>query len=164
MHYIYRWGITGEKFSVVENSICMLMQDGSLLLYDAGYRDYMPSGPYGTFRQDYFHNRICVRQEKIWMGQPAGGYRYSVKDAVPSQPVLEFLRNAGSYRRVRTQKVDFLALEDWEMSRTRLIDDKLGYEWDRIINYVKDPEMFVVFDVVKAKVEEFSGCATNWPR
>jgi hypothetical protein len=41
-----------------ENSIALLMNNGSVLLSDGGYRDYMPSGSYGAFRQDYFHNRL----------------------------------------------------------------------------------------------------------
>ena len=101
-----------------ENSIALLMSGGSVLLHDGGYRDYMPSGPYGAYRQDYFHNRLCVRPEKIWMGQNRGEYRYSVRDSVPGQGIMDFLRNAGSYRRIRTQKVDFLSL-----SRLRLQPD-----------------------------------------
>ena len=147
-----------------ENSIVLLMSGGSVLLRDGGYRDWMPSGPFGAYRQDYFHNRLCVRQEKIWMGQERGEYRYSLTDrrAVPGQSVLEFLHNAGSYRRIRTQKVDFLTFSDFDYSRTRLIDDKLGYEWDRVIVYVKQPEMFVVFDILKATEEEFFTAANLW--
>jgi len=145
-----------------ENSIVMLMSGGSMLLHDGGYRDYMPSGPFGAYRQDYFHNRLCVRPEKIWMGQPAGGSRYSSRDAIPGQSMLEFLHNAGSYRRVRTMKVDFIALDDFDYSRTRLIDDKRGYEWDRVITYVKDPGLFVVFDVLKAQREEYFTLANLW--
>ena len=33
--------------------------------------------------------------------------------AVPGQGLLDFLRDAGSYRRVRTQKIDFLDLADF---------------------------------------------------
>ncbi len=147
-----------------ENSIVLLMNKGSVLLHDGGYRDYMPSGPYGAYRQDYFHNRLCVRQEKIWMGQKQGEYRYSLTDRrpVPGQSVMDFLYNAGSYRRIRTMKVDFLTFPDFDYSRTRLIDDKLGYEWDRVITYIKDPEMFVVFDILKATVEDFFTAANLW--
>lgn len=145
-----------------ENGISLFMKNGSILLHDGGYRDYMPSGPFGAFRQDYFHNRLCVRQEKIWMGQKQGEYRYQMRDAVPGQAMLEFFRNAGSYRQVRTQQVDFVTLPEFDYSRTRVIDDKLGYEWDRIITYVKDPELFVVFDVFKARVEEFFTAANLW--
>ncbi|MBC7187822.1 MAG: hypothetical protein H5U38_12385, partial [Calditrichaeota bacterium] len=124
-----------------ENSIVLLMAGGSLLLHDGGYRDYMPSGPFGAYRQDYFHNRVCVRQEKIFMGQRQGQYRYSIRDAVPGQSVLDFLHNAGSYREVRTQKVDFITLPEFDYSRTRVIDEVLGYEQDRVIAYVKQPEL-----------------------
>ncbi len=145
-----------------ENSIALLMSGGSVLLHDGGYRDYMPSGPFGAYRQDYFHNRLCVRPEKIWMGQEKGQFRYSIKDAVPGQSILDFLHNAGSYRIVRTQKVDFLSLPDFDYSRTRLIDSNMGYEWDRIIAYIKDLEIFVVFDIFKSQKEEFFTLANLW--
>jgi hypothetical protein len=145
-----------------ENSIVLLMSGGSVLLHDGGYRDYMPSGPFGAYRQDYFHNRLCVRPEKIWMGQKAGEQRYSIPDAVPQQPVLEFLRDAGSYRPVRTRKVDFLSLPEFDYSRTRIADEGWGYDADRVVVYVKEPELFVVFDVFKARAEEYFTLATLW--
>jgi len=145
-----------------ENSIVLLMAGGSVLLHDAGYRDYMPSGPFGQFRQDYFHNRLCVRPEKYFMGQKAGEYRYSVRDAVPGQGILDFLRNAGSYRKVRTQKVDFLALDDVEYSRSRMIDDNWGFASDRVVVHLKEAGAFVVFDVFKALREEFFTLANLW--
>jgi hypothetical protein len=145
-----------------ENSIPLLMSGGSVLLHDAGYRDYMPSGPYGAYRQDYFHNRLCVRPEKIFFGQKKGEYRYSVREEVPGQSLLDFLRDAGSYRRVRTQKVDFLTLQDFDYSRTRVVDDNWGYEWDRVVTYVKSPEMFVVFDIFKSRREEYFTLANLW--
>ena len=145
-----------------ENSIVLLMSGGSILLHDGGYRDYMPSGPYGAYRQDYFHNRLCVRPEKIWMGQEKGEFRYSIRDAIPKQSILDFLHNAGSYRQVRTQKVDFLSLDDFDYSRTRLTDNSMGYEWDRIIAYVKDAELYVVFDILKSLKEEYFTLANLW--
>jgi hypothetical protein len=145
-----------------ENSLPLLMSGGSVLLHDAGYRDYMPSGLYGAFRQDYFHNRLCVRPEKIWMGQKDGEFRYSVREAVPGQGVLDFLRDAGSYRKVRTQKVDFLALPDIDYSRSRVIDDNWGAQWDRTIAYVKEADVFVVFDVFKSLREEFFTLSNLW--
>jgi len=145
-----------------ENGIALLMSGGSVLLHDGGYRDYMPSGPFGSYRQDYFHNRLCVRPEKIWMGQKADEWRYSVRGAIPGQGVLEFLRDAGSYRRIRTQKVDFLSLPDVDYSRTRLIDDNWGYTWDRTIAYVKGADLFVVFDVFKALKEDYYTLANLW--
>jgi hypothetical protein len=96
------------------------------------------------------------------MGQKADEWRYSVRGAVPGQGVLEFLRDAGSYRRVRTQKVDFLSLPDFDYSRTRLIDDNWGYTWDRTIVYVKGADLFVVFDAFKALKEDFYTLANLW--
>jgi hypothetical protein len=145
-----------------ENSLALLMSGGSMLLHDGGYRDFMPSGPYGAYRQDYFHNRLCVRPEKIWMGQKKGESRYSIRDEVPGQPVLDFLHNAGSYRRVRTQKIDFLTFPEFDYSRTRLRDDDWGYEWDRVIVYLKDLEIFAVFDIFKARREDWFTLADLW--
>jgi hypothetical protein len=145
-----------------ENSIALLMSGGSVLLHDGGYRDYMPSGPFGAYRQDYFHNRLCVRPEKIFWGQKEGEFRYSVRDAVPGQGLLEFMRNAGSYRRVRTQKVDFLTFDDFDYSRTRVVDDGWGFQADRVIVFVKDPGCYVVFDVFKALREEYFTLGNLW--
>jgi len=145
-----------------ENSIPLLMSGGSVLLHDGGYRDYMPSGPFGSYRQDYFHNRLCFRPEKIWFGQKAGEARYSLPTAVPGQGLLEFLRDAGSYRRVRTQKVDFLALPDVDYSRTRVTDDNWGWAWDRVIAYVKEADLFVVIDVFKSLRDEYFTLADLW--
>ncbi len=145
-----------------ENSLVLLMSGGSVLLHDGGYRDYMPSGPYGAYRQDYFHNRLCVRPEKIFWGQKAGQSRYSVRDAVPGQSILEFMRNAGSYRPVRTRKVDFLTFDDFDYSRTRVIDDGWGYQADRVVVWVKDPECYVVFDIFKALREDYFTMGAFW--
>ncbi len=147
-----------------ENSITLLKYNGATLLSDGGYRDFLPSGYYGTFRQDYFHNRLCVRNEKIWLGQRAGEYRYSQSDHPPveAQSILDFMYNAGSYRKVRTQKIDFLSFPDHDYSRTRMIDDEMGYEWDRVIVHIKDPVMFVVFDVFKSRSEQYFTSANLW--
>jgi hypothetical protein len=145
-----------------ENSIPLLMSGGSVLLHDGGYRDYMPSGPYGAYRQDYFHNRLVVRPEKIFLGQQAGEWRYSHREAVPGQSILEFVRDAGSYRPVRTRKWDFISLPDFDYSRTRLIDDGWGYDWDRVVVFVQDPGLFVVFDIFKARTEEYFTLADLW--
>jgi hypothetical protein len=145
-----------------ENSLVLLMSGGSVLLHDGGYRDYMPSGPYGAYRQDYFHNRLCVRPEKIFWGQKAGEFRYSVREAVPGQSLLEFMHDAGSYRQVRTRKIDFLTFDDFDYSRTRLVDDGWGYQADRVVVYVKDPECYVVFDVFKALRDGYFTLGALW--
>jgi hypothetical protein len=129
-----------------ENSIPLLMSRGSVLLHDADYRSALPSGPFGAWRQDYFHNRLVARSEK--------------KD--PQQSLLEFVRNSGAYRAVRTQKIDFLNLKEVDMSRTRLIDQQMGYESDRIIAYLKQEGWFVVIDAVKILRTGYFTFATLW--
>jgi len=147
-----------------ENSIPFLMYKGSVLLHDGGYRDYMPSGINGAYRADYFHNRLCVRPYKIFFGQKEGEFRYSLTDhpAIPGQSIWDFMQNAGSYRKVTAQKIDFLSYPDFDYSRTRLNDDKMGYQWDRVVFYIKDPECFVVFDMLKATTEGFKTAALLW--
>jgi hypothetical protein len=147
-----------------ENSIPLLMSKGSILLHDGGYRDYMPSGPYGAFRADYFHNRIVVRDGKIALGQKAGQRRYASpgQAAVPGQSMLDFFREAGSYRSVRTHHVDFLSLTHYDMIRSRLTDDHRGYVGDRSIVYVKDLDLFVVFDCVRFSRENYLTMANLW--
>lgn len=147
-----------------ENSIALLMKNNTILLHDGGYRDYMPSGPFGAYRADYFHNRVAVRDGKIALGQKQGQYRYASpgRAAVPGQSMLEFFRNSGAHRTVRTQKIDFLTLKQFDMARTRLIDDHLGYEWDRVVNYVKDLDWFVVFDVIRFTKKTYLTLANLW--
>ena len=96
-----------------------------------------------------------------WARRPANPATASAT-AVPGQGILEFLRNAGSYRKVRTQKVDFLALPDIDYSRTRVIDDNWGGASDRVIVYVKEADIFVVFDIFKSLREEFFTLANLW--
>jgi len=129
-----------------ENSIVLLMDGGSVFLHDGGYRDGLPSGPFGSWRQDYFHTRLVARKDK--------------RDV--RQGLLEFLQNSGAYRPVRTQKVDFLTLREVDMSRTRVVDENLGYQWDRVITFVRDPGYFVVVDGVKILRTDYYTFSTLW--
>ncbi len=129
-----------------ENSIVLLMNKGSVLLHDAGYRDSLPSGKFGSWRADYFHNRMVARKDK--------------RD--PHQGVLEYVRNYGAHRPVETQRISFLSLKDVDMSRTRVTDNNLGYRWDRVITYVRDPGYFVVIDGVKALRDEYFTFTNFW--
>jgi hypothetical protein len=129
-----------------ENSVALLMSGGSVLLHDGGYRPDLPSGQYGAWRADYFHNRVVVRKDK--------------RDK--TQGIYEFLRGSGNYRPVRTQKIDFLKFRDVDVSRTRVIDDALGYEWDRVITWVKEKNFFVVVDGVKALRNDYFTFTNLW--
>jgi len=117
-----------------ENSICLLMKNGSVLLSDGNYRDRPPSGEYGAYRADIFHNRVVVRNVKKSM----------------NQPYFEILRNSGAYNdNVRTTKMDFQSFEEVEYSRTRLEDMKYNYRWDRIITRHKSDDYFMMVDALK---------------
>jgi len=145
-----------------ENAIIFLMTNGSILLHHAGYRDALPSGMFGAYRADYYHNRLVVRKNKrelrdsLVVLSPVPGQRYK------KQTLLEFVRNSGNYRPVRTFKVDFLTFKEVEYSRTRLVDDKIGYFWDRIIVYLKKLNWFVVVDAVKFTVADYYTLAVLW--
>ena len=129
-----------------ENSICLFMDGGSVLLHDAGYRDTMPSGPYGAYRADYFHNRLVGRKDKRWA----------------EQPLYEFLRHQGTYHPVTTEKIDFFTSSDYEMSRTRVTDERTGYAADRVIVRLTRDDVFIVFDVVKVLEPDYYTFATLW--
>lgn len=129
-----------------ENSIVLMMSDGAVLLNDAGYRPRMPSGPWGEFRADYYHNRLVYRTGK--RGR--------------DQELWEFLRNSGAYRPVETDKVEFWTADEFDVSRTRLTDARAGVQHDRVITWLKGPNVYVVFDIVKFLETDFYTLATLW--
>jgi hypothetical protein len=129
-----------------ENSIVLFMDQGSVLLHDAGYRDKLPSGPYGAYRADYFHNRLVGRKNK--------------RDR--EQPLYEFLRYSGAYNPTTTEKIDFFTFPAVDMSRTRLNDHRTGYTADRVIVYLKQDDIFLVFDIVKVIEPDYYTFATLW--
>lgn len=117
-----------------ENSICLLMKKGTILLSDGNYREIAPSGEFGAFRADIFHNRVVVRNEK----------------KSQNQPYFDILRNSGAYNdEVRTTKMDFQSFKEIEYSRTRLQDAKYGYRWDRILTRHKTDDYFIMVDALK---------------
>lgn len=129
-----------------ENSIALLMDGGSVLLHESGYRSGLPSGEFGAYRADYYHNRVIARLDKPY----------------ETQPLESFIRNSGAYRPVTTKKVDFLSLDNAEMSRTRLIDDDLGYTSDRIIVYLKEENVFLVVDAIKVLRSDYFTFTNLW--
>lgn len=123
-----------------ENSITLLVNKGSILLHEAGYRNALPSGDYGNYRADFYHNRLVVRKHRRWIRHE--GQR-------EEQPMYEFLRHAGSFHSVRTKLIDFFNFKKFDFSRTRLTDDENGYVWDRSVIYHKENDFFIVVDGVK---------------
>jgi hypothetical protein len=129
-----------------ENSIVLLTSGGSVLLNDAGYRPRMPSGPWGEFRADYYHNRLVYRTGK--RGRDQG--------------LWEFLRNSGGYRPVETDKIEFWTADEYDVSRTRLTDERDGVQHDRVITWLKRENVYVVFDIVKFLETDFYTLSTLW--
>ena len=120
-----------------ENAICLLMSRGSVLLDESGYRETSTTGPSGEFRADTYHNRLVAR--------------HGIAD--PQTRLLPFLLDEGRYRFVDTRLLHFHNLRPLDMSRTRLTDSERGYRWDRVITYLKDLDVFVLFDIVKVLAE-----------
>lgn len=116
-----------------ENAINLLMKDGSILLYDSGYRENASTGPHGEFRADVFHNKLVVRSGL----------------ANPDDRMMPFLMDDGRYKFVQTKLRHFRRFKAVDISRTRLTYDELDYQWDRLISYLKGREWFVILDIVK---------------
>jgi hypothetical protein len=116
-----------------ENAIALLMKDGSILLSGSGYRETSSTGPDGQFRADTYKNKLIVRS--------------GLADS--QMRLLPFLLDGGRYKFVDTKLMHFRRFKDVDISRTRLTDENMGYQWDRLINYLKGREWFVVYDIVK---------------
>ena len=116
-----------------ENGICLLMKDGSVLLHESGYRETASTGPDGEYRADTYHNKLVVRSGL----------------ADPQMRLLPFLLDGCRYKFVETKLMHFRTFKEVDISRTRLTYEEQGYQWDRLINYLKGREWFVVFDIVK---------------
>ncbi len=146
-----------------ENSIPLLMAGGSLLLHDAGYRDYMPSGPFGAYRQDYFHNRLC-RPAGEDLFRPESRGSPATARPKPSRPRNFSISSAtpGPTERSGRKRSTFSASPTSITARTRMIDDNWGFSWDRVVAYVKEAGAFVIFDILKSLREEYFTAANLW--
>ncbi|NND71219.1 MAG: hypothetical protein HKN43_06545 [Rhodothermales bacterium] len=130
-----------------ENGISMFMRAGTVLLSDGGYRPEAPSGPYGAYRSDIFHNRVVVRDRRKGIGQD----------------YFEIFRDSGAYNEsVRTAKIDYQDFPEFEYSRTRLDDRRTGYTGDRILVRDKKEDFVIVVDVVKFNESKYYTAAALW--
>ena len=129
-----------------ENSISLLMSGGSVLLHDGGYRPDVPSGPSGEWRSDFYHNRVVARKNK----------------RSKEQGLFEFLQNSGAYRKVHTQKIDFQKFRDVDYSRSRVVDEELGYQSDRVITWVSDKNYWIVIDGIKTLRSDWFTFTNLW--
>ena len=109
-----------------ENSFTVLMDHGTVLLHDGGYRRDLGDE---AWRADLFHNRIVAR-----VGWPNNG------------DVVGYLSQGRQYNAVRTEKIHFGNFGSIDYSRTRLIDEQTGYTADRIVLFAVDPGLYIVVD------------------
>ena len=126
-----------------ENSVVMLMDGGTVLLTDGGYR---PGDDYfGGWRADVYHNRVVARA-----GWPMYG------------DVFDFLEGNRLYSPVETEKVHFARLGALDYSRTRLRDTTLGYTADRIILFAVETGMYIVVDSIRVDKAGHRTFANVW--
>ena len=126
-----------------ENSINHLMDGGTVLLGDGGYRPM--DDFFGGWRADVFHNRVVARA-----GWPMRG------------DVFDYLAADKLYSDVTTEKVHFARFRPLDYSRTRLTDPALGYTWDRIVVFVPSSAMSVVVDSIRVDREGRRVFANVW--
>ena len=110
-----------------ENSFALLMQEGTVLLADGGYRANRGHG----WRADVFHNRIVART-----GFP------------PESDVFDYLRADTTYHEVQTEKIHFGTFGSLDYARTRLVDEERGYTGDRITLFAPENGLTIVVDSI----------------
>ncbi|MFY0671948.1 MAG: hypothetical protein JXQ87_01005 [Bacteroidia bacterium] len=123
-----------------ELSISLLMHNGSILLHDGGYRPKLPSGPNGEWRADIFHNKMVFRSG----------------DVFDSRFEFSKLKDQGFYKESSTENVDFVKGAFCEHSRTKEVIIEKGIGHERIIDYLPNDGIFVVFDLIKSTNQNYS--------
>jgi hypothetical protein len=108
-----------------ENAFGLLMQEGTVLLADGGYRATFARG----WRADIFHNRIVARS-----GFPSEG------------DVWPYLAQDATYHEVQTEKIHFGTFGSLDYARTRLVDEERGYTGDRITLFAPESGLTIVVD------------------
>jgi hypothetical protein len=123
-----------------EQSISLFMHNGSILLHDGGYRPKLPSGPNGEWRADIFHNKMVFRSADVF----DSGFEFSK------------LKDQGFYKESSTENVDFVKGEFCVYSRTKETKDDKGIVHERIVDYLPNDGVFLVFDVVNSNSQNYS--------
>jgi len=115
-----------------ENAFGALIQAGTVLLADGGYRgvSVVELGVFGRgWRADIFHNRIVART-----GFPA------------QADVFDYLLADTTYNQVQTEKIHFGTFGSLDYARTRLVDEERGYTGDRITLFAPESGLTIVVD------------------
>ena len=124
-----------------ENSVILLMEGGTVLLADGGYRRSAHDG----WRADLYHNRLVAR-----LGWPN------------DHEMMPYLQSNPQYMPVRTEKIHFGSFGALDYSRTRLYDDDRGYKADRIVLFVPATGMYVMVDSVQIDREGPKSFTNMW--
>lgn len=119
-----------------ENSIVLLTSQDTVLLHDGGYREKLCNGQY---RADCYHNRLVWRRQGY---TGAGSF-------------FDWVHDEGHYRPVQTERIHFYRLPRpaVDTSRTRVTDRQRGVVWDRVVSYLREEEIYVLFDIVHSTQE-----------
>lgn len=119
-----------------ENSIVLLTSDDTVLLHDGGYREKLCNGQY---RADCYHNRL------VWRRQGYTG----------EGSFFVWVHDEGHYRPVQTEKIHFYRLPRpaVDTGRTRVTDVQRGVVWDRVVSFLREEEIYVLFDIVRSTQE-----------
>lgn len=124
-----------------ENAINLLMDHGTVLLADGGYR----RSPHDGWRADLYHNKLLGR-----LGWPI------------NHEALDYLQQNREYSSIQTEKIHFGNFGPIDYSRTRLIDDERGYTTDRIILFMPTTGMYIIVDAVLIDREGHKLFANMW--
>lgn len=124
-----------------ENSLVLLMEGGTVLLADGGYRRTAHDG----WRADLYHNRLVAR-----LGWPN------------DHEMMPYLQGNPQYLPVRTEKIHFGTFGSLDYSRTRLYDDDRGYTTDRIVLFVPATGVYVIVDAVQIDREGPKSFTNMW--
>jgi hypothetical protein len=115
-----------------EQAILALWSNRKVFLRDGGYRDSFTTD--GHYRADFYHNRMIIRRGRIF--NEIG--------------LLDYAKNIGTYQKVTTEKLFFERFSFGDALRTRLYDNFNKCECDRTIVFLKEENIFIVIDNVKA--------------
>ena len=124
-----------------ENSFCLLMDKGTVLLADGGYRRTAHDG----WRADLYHNRLVAR-----LGWPI------------DHEVMAYLQQNRAYGAVRTEKIHFGNFGALDYTRTRLVDEERGYSTDRIVLFLVEQGVYIVVDSIHIDRDGHKLFANMW--
>ncbi len=126
-----------------EGSFSVLIHKNTVLLHESGYREFPPDGIY---RSNVYHNRLVWRTG----ANPEGA------------SLLEFLRGNGHYQQLRTERLYQTRIDDAQITRLRIMDEKQGISWDRSICFLAELPCWILIDTVYDQKPASKTIASLW--